>query len=311
MAATRPEIRFAASWISAAIAANRAAGGRRAENRAERRSADRRRDAIERLHRHRRSRRAARRPRRRRRDRRASRRSRLRARACWMGDSTPAGRDGETGQPHFVHGGELRTGQRRAALAERARRLLGFLQPIAEQRGAAFDRRRRVVQFVRQSGRQLAERDHLLVVQAARREDPGAIEHLVHEDRRDLVTVANHLGEVVARDDENLRRFLGERVAGRADQARIGQHAGDVAGPRLEHLVPPGPAIDKDRNVAREHDEQARDRDASRAQHLALVEMAKRAVRDQPREFLAGRGAEGLVLGEPIDEIDGAHLCAP
>ena len=42
IAATRPEIRLAASWISEAIAANRAAGGRPAEDRVERRSTDRR-----------------------------------------------------------------------------------------------------------------------------------------------------------------------------------------------------------------------------------------------------------------------------
>ena len=115
---------------------------------------------------------------------------------------------GEAGRAHRIDGGELGIGQPRGA--QRACRLLGVLQAVLEQRGASFDRGGRVVQLVGQSGGQLPERDHLLVVQAARREDPGAIEHLVHEDRRDLMTVANHRGEVVARDGENLRGLLGD-----------------------------------------------------------------------------------------------------
>ena len=111
--------------------------------------------------------------------------------ACWIGDSTPCTRVARQDARTRIDGGELRIGQPRGA--ERARRPLGLLQAVLEQRGAAFDRGRRVVQLVRQSGGQLAERDHLLVVQVARREDPGAIEHLVHEDRRDLMTLANHL----------------------------------------------------------------------------------------------------------------------
>ena len=53
-----------------------------------------------------------------------------------------------------VDRGELRVGQARRA--ERARRPLGVLQPLLEQRRAALDRGRRVVQLVGQPGRQLA-----------------------------------------------------------------------------------------------------------------------------------------------------------
>ena len=44
------------------------------------------------------------------------------------------------------------------------------------------------------------------------------------------------------------------------------------------------------------------------AQHLSFEELAKRAVRGQPREFFAWRGAERLVSGEPIEEVRTAHL---
>ena len=89
------------------------------------------------------------------------------------------------------------------------------------------------------------------------------------------MTLANHRREVVARDGENLRRLLGDGVARRADQAGVGQHARDIPGPPLHHLVPPGATIDIDGDVAGQHDEEARHRHAFRAQHLSLVEMSK------------------------------------
>ena len=42
-----------------------------------------------------------------------------------------------------------------------------------------------------------------------------------------------------------------------------------------------------------------------------VVEMPKDAVRGQPRELLPRRRAEGLVLGEPIDEICPCHERTP
>jgi len=102
---------------------------------------------------------------------------------------------------------------------------------------------------VREPGGQLAERDHLLVVQAARREDPGAIEHLVYEDRRHRVTRADHRGKVVAMDGQDRRGPLRDRVAGRSDKARVREQARDVAVTPLHHLVAAGAAIDKDGEV--------------------------------------------------------------
>ena len=75
------------------------------------------------------------------------------------------------------------------------------------------------------------------------------------------------------------------------------------------HLVPPGAAVDEDGDVPGQHDEQARHRHALRAQDLALVEPPERSVRGQPRELLARRRAEGLVLGEPIEQV--CHVIVP
>ena len=63
----------------------------------------------------------------------------------------------------------------------------GYLPAVREQRGAAFDGGGRVVQLVSESSGQLSERNHLLVVQVARGEGPGAIDHGVNQDSRDFV----------------------------------------------------------------------------------------------------------------------------
>ena len=151
--------------------ANRASGGRPPEDRAERRSARPPRQSGRARRASRRFRPAARRWRRRRRDPRASRRWRPRAR--------PAGSE-TARRARRVARQDARTASMAASWAsvsldgaQRARRLLGVLQAVLEQRGAAFDRGGRVVQLVGQPGGQLPERDHLLVVQAARREDRG------------------------------------------------------------------------------------------------------------------------------------------
>lgn len=110
-------------------------------------------------------------------------------------------------------------------------------------------------------------------MQVARRGEPGPIEHLVDEDRRDLMTVANHLWELGARDGENLRGLLGDRVARWTDQAGVGKQPGDVPSRPLQHLVPPGATVHKNGDAAREHDEEPLHRRALRAQHVSLIEV--------------------------------------
>ena len=208
-----------------------------------------------------------------------------------------------------VDGRELKIAQARGA--ERARRQLGLRQTLAEQRRAALDGRHRVVQLVGQAGGQFAEGDHLLVVQAARREDPGAIEHRVHEDRRDLMTRAGQRGQLITRDGENVRGLLRNGVARRIPHARVGQHTRDVSGPPFHHLVPPRAAVDKDGDVPRQHDVQALHRSARRDHQVPVIQMPQAAVCGQPRELLPGCRAEGLVCGEPIDEICPCHARTP
>ena len=214
----------------------------------------------------------------------------------------------QAGRAQRVDGGELRIGQLRGA--QRARRLLGVVQPVLEQRRAAFDRGRRVVQLVREAGREFAERDHLLVVQAARREDAGAIEHLVDEDRRDLRGTRE---SSPARSSRGTARIsdglLRDRVARRADQAGVGEHAGDVAGPPLHHLVPAGAAVDENGDAAAS----ARRRGRSTGTPFGLSTSPSARWRSDPcaaSHASSSRGAapSGLCAGEPIDEISCGHL---
>ena len=76
-------------------------------------------------------------------------------------------------------------------------------------------------------------------------------------------------------------------------------------------LCRPAPRSTKMAMWPGQHDEEARHRHPLRAQHVSLVEMPQRPVRGQPRQLLARRRAEGLVLGEPIDEIGHCHWIAP
>ncbi len=190
---------------------------------------------------------------------------------------------------------------------KRARRPLGAFQPFSEKRGAALDGRRGIVELVGQSGGQFSERDHLLVVQAARCEGAAAIEHLMNEDGRDLVTIVNQRRDIGARYFENFRRLLGDRITRRTDQAGVGKHAADVSAAPFHDLVPSGPAIDIDGDVTGEQDEKARYGHSFCAQYLSFVQPAQRAVRSQPLQLRAWRCSQGLVLGETVDEVSCCH----
>ena len=140
---------------------------------------------------------------------------------------------------------------------------------------------------------------------------PAAIDHRVDEDRRDLVTLGDHRGQVLAWDGEHLRGFLRDRIGRRTDQARVGQHPGDVSIPPLHQLVSPGAPVDEEGNAAAQDHEESNNRRTFGAQDLAGIEMSQRSVSGQPFELAARRSANSPVSGESIDEICGGHLSAP
>ena len=82
-------------------------------------------------------------------------------------------------------------------------------------------------------------------MQVARREHASAIEHRVDEDRRDVLTLADHLVELITVNDQDLRRFLGERIAWRIDQPGVGQQPRDIAFPPFHRLVTAGAPVDE------------------------------------------------------------------
>ena len=168
----------------------------------------------------------------------------------------------------------------------------------------AFDGRRRVVQLVGQPGGQLAERDHLLVVQAARREDPGAIEHLVHEDRRDLVAVANHRRAGRRAGSPGSRTAPARRSRPEALTSR--EYGSTPVTSPARHsitLCRPAPRSTKMATCPVSMTNRPSTGTPFAVTTSPSFEMPKRPVRGQPLELLARRRAEGLVLGEPIDEI--------
>ena len=120
-----------------------------------------------------------------------------------------------------VNRGQLCVGQ--PCRPQRARRPLGLLEMVLEQRRAALDRRGRVVQLMRQSRGQFPEGGHFFVLQVARGEDSGAIDHRVDEGGGHPLAFADHRGEMVAMNRKDDRRLLGPGIARRADHARIRQ----------------------------------------------------------------------------------------
>src|SRR5262245_5505150 len=99
--------------------------------------------------------------------------------------------------------------------------MLGFFEPLIEQRGAPLNGGGRVVQFMGDAGGELSERDESLVVQILGRELPRAIEHLVHQDRGHSLTLSNHFREISLRYHERRRWLLGHGVTRRGDHARV------------------------------------------------------------------------------------------
>jgi len=178
---------------------------------------------------------------------------------------------GEARCANGIHRGEL--GVRQPGGAQRARRLVGVLQGFGEPRGAPLDRRRGVVQLVGQSGGEPAQRGHLLVVQVARGEEPRAIEHRVHEDRRDFMTLADHRRKMVAVDEQGDRPLLGDGVAGRVGEAGVRKQAGHVAFTPLHDLVESRAAVHVDGHAPGQQDDQVVHPVALRARQLAGFEL--------------------------------------
>ena len=99
-----------------------------------------------------------------------------------------------------------------------------------ETRRAARCCRRRIVQLVRQTGRELAQRHHLLVLPVCRCEHPGPVHHPVDERFRDHRTLAYERRELVAHHDQRVRFYFGHDLRHAGPHSRIREHAGDVAG---------------------------------------------------------------------------------
>jgi hypothetical protein len=160
---------------------------------------------------------------------------------------------------------------------------------------------------VGETRREPPERDHLLVVQLARRELPRPIEHPMDEGRRELVTLPGEGAHVLAGHDEDLHGLLDDRPARRRDEAGIRKQARDVALPPFRELLRTGAAIDEEGDAARQNDEEALHGHALLRERASRFQPPERPVRGQPLELLARRNADDPVFREPIDEIGCSH----
>ena len=187
--------------------------------------------------------------------------------------------------------GQLR--RRQARRAEREGGLIERRQAGGQALGAARDRRRRIVQFVRETGGQFAEREHLLVMQLVGSEQPRAIDHHVDQHGGQLEAVANHLRKVIAIEGERLDRFFRDDVARRSRHSRIRQEAGQVAAPPFGDLSRSRAPVDRDRQVAREQDEQPRRHLHRSEDEFTQGDMKQLATVSQPLQLFAGDPGRG------------------
>jgi hypothetical protein len=160
---------------------------------------------------------------------------------------------------------------------------------------------------MRQSRGQLTEGDHLLVLQVGRGERPCAVDHHVDEGRRDRRAFADHLGELITVDRQELGGLLGNGVAGWADEAGVGEESRHGPYAPFHDLARAGAAIDRNADASRQDDGHDLRACALRRQDLADVQPLESPVRSEPRELLARRGVEGLERRQPIDEIRRRH----
>ncbi len=213
---------------------------------------------------------------------------------------------------HLVDRRELRVGQARRA--QPPRRRLRRAQALAEHLGAAHHRRCRVVQFVRKPGGQLAERDEFLVAKIVRGELARAIQHRVHERRRDHRTFVDHLRQQRLGDGEALDGLFGHGVVRRHRTARVRHGARDVAGAPLEDLVQARAAVHADDEMPAEQDHERRGRLTLVIDHVAHAVAPQRAMRCQPLVLGNRRAPERAVLRQETHDawVQGrAHSVRP
>ena len=75
----------------------------------------------------------------------------------------------------------------------------------------------------------------------------------------------------------------------------------------LNGFVRPGPAIDEQSQPSRKDDVKGLHRVILATQHVASIQVAHGSVGYQPLQLRAGRGAQGSMCSQPIDEISCYH----
>src|SRR5438552_622459 len=112
---------------------------------------------------------------------------------------------------------------------------------------------------MRQSCRQLTERNQFFVVEIAGRKVTGTVNHDVDKYRREFLAFSNHFRYVVAIYRDHLGRLFGHHISRRSNQPRIRHQTRNVPTAPLHDLPAPGPSIDVNAQVSCKYNMQSFD----------------------------------------------------
>jgi hypothetical protein len=195
---------------------------------------------------------------------------------------------GNAGIAHFLDYGVLFVRELQSTQGARC----GFRIGKSSGQGAraSADRRGRIVQLVRQSGGEFAERYHFLVVEKAGRKVSRPIDHEMNERGCYVAALTDHFREIVAMNGDQFRGFLGDDVSRRCNQTRIRQQSRDVSAAPLHDLVAPCSTIHVDGKMAVENDVQTFNLSVLCSEDGACFELPQGAVRRDPCDLFGRCG---------------------
>ncbi len=155
---------------------------------------------------------------------------------------------GEAGRAHFFDSRDLLFAESGGAQIPGCQ--IGSPQALRQRVGASGQRRCRIVQFMRQSSRQLTERNQFFVVEIAGRKVTRTVNHDVDKYRGEFLAFSNHFRYVVAIYRDHLGRLFGHHISGRSNQPRIRHQTRNVPTAPFHDLPAPGPSIDVNAQVS-------------------------------------------------------------
>ena len=133
----------------------------------------------------------------------------------------------------------------------------------------------------------------------------------MYQGRSNCATLLRHCLEMAAEYGENFRWFQGDHISWRSYHPRIRQHTSDIPWIPLNGFVWPGATIDEQSQSSGKNDVKSIHRVTLHTQHVAGIQLQDGSVSCQPLQLRPGRGAEGLMFSQSIDEVSCTHWLTP